>query len=183
MLSQLEEILFGEPGASIILDFIRAHHAWGVPLVFFLAFCESLAFISLLIPATIILIGVGFLVGESGIAFMPLWISATAGAFFGDWLSYWIGIRLKHRVSDYWPISRHPDLIPRGQRFFDKWGMAGVFVGRFFGPLRASIPLVAGICDMPAPRFQIANISSAILWAGGVLAPGAFGMVWLKDWL
>ncbi len=82
-----------------------------------------------------------------------------------------------------WPLSRHPDLLPRGHRFFERWGFAGVFVGRFFGPLRASIPLVAGICSMPFIRFQLANVLSAVVWAAGVLAPGAFGLNWLRGWL
>lgn len=183
MLTQLEEFIFGEGGANTIVDFIRTHSGWGVPIIFALAFAESLAFISLLVPATVILIGVGFLIGETGIAFWPIWLAAVAGAFFGDWISYWIGATLKHRVADYWPLSRHPDLLPRGHRFFERWGFAGVFVGRFFGPLRASIPLVAGICSMPFLSFQLANISSALAWSAGVLAPGAFGLNWLRAWL
>ena len=114
-----------------------------------LAFGESLAFISLLLPATVILLGVGLLIGGSGIAFWPLWCAAVVGAVLGDWLSFWIGRRLKNNVANYRPASRHPDLLPRGHRLFERWGGAGVFFGRFLGPLRASVPLVAGICEMP----------------------------------
>lgn len=46
------------------IAFIRAHEAWGAPIVLALAFGESLAFISLLLPATVILFGVGWLIGE-----------------------------------------------------------------------------------------------------------------------
>jgi len=165
------------------IAFIRAHEAWGVPLVLVLAFGESLAFISLLLPATVILLGVGFLIGESGIAFWPLWLAATVGAVLGDWLSFWIGTRLGDRVSHYWPLTRYPDLIPRGRKFFERWGGAGVFIGRFSGPLRASVPLVAGICGMRALAFQVANVTSALVWATGILAPGAFGLKWLQAWM
>lgn len=165
------------------IAFIRAHEAWGAPIVLALAFGESLAFISLLLPATVILFGVGWLIGGSGIAFWPLWCAAVVGAVLGDWLSFWIGGRLKSNVGNYWPLSRHPDLIPRGHRLFERWGVVGVFFGRFLGPLRASVPLVAGICEMPASTFQIANIASAIVWATGILAPGAFGLKWLQQWV
>ncbi|MDQ0473109.1 DedA family protein [Labrys wisconsinensis] len=164
------------------LAFVRTHEAWGLPIVFALAFGESLAFLSLLLPATVILLALGVLVGESGIAFWPLWSAAVLGAVAGDWLSFWIGLRLKHGVARYWPLSRYPDLIPRGHRFFERWGTLGVFFGRFFGPLRASVPLVAGICDMPALRFQLANVASALVWATVMLAPGAFGLKWLREW-
>lgn len=165
------------------IEVIQDHEAWGVPIVLALAFGESLAFISLLLPATVILLGVGFLIGGSGIAFWPLWCAAVVGAFLGDWLSFWIGGRLKGNAGHYWPLSRHPDLIPRGHRFFERWGTAGVFFGRFFGPLRASVPLAAGICEMPALTFQLANVSSAIVWATGILAPGAFGLKWVQAWI
>ncbi len=42
-------------------------------------------------------------------------------------------------------------------------------IGRFFGPVRATVPLVAGMMGMHRRRFQIANILSAIIWAPVVL--------------
>ena len=44
--------------------------------------------------------------------------------------------------------------------------------GRFFGPLRAAVPLVAGIFGMPFWPFQIANFGSALLWAAVLLKLG-----------
>jgi membrane protein DedA with SNARE-associated domain len=64
-----------------------------------------------------------------------------------------------------WPLNKYPDLIPRGHAFFDRWGTWAIVLGRFSGPLRASVPIVAGIVQMPALLFQIANWSSALVWA------------------
>src|SRR5882672_9506987 len=155
-----------------IADFARAHAAWAPPIVFALAFGESLAFISLLVPAWGALVAIGALTGSTGISFLPVWIAAALGAALGDWLSYWIGLKLEHSVQHIWPLSRHPDLIPRGERFVKKWGALGIFIGRFFGPLRASVPLVAGIFAMPYWRFQLANFSSAFVWAAVLLTLG-----------
>jgi membrane protein DedA with SNARE-associated domain len=63
--------------------------------------------------------------------------------------------------------------------FFKRWGVLAVIVGRFFGPLRAAVPITAGLYGMPWLKFQIANVVSAIIWATGILAPGAVGMRWL----
>ena len=71
-----------------------------------------------------------------------------------------------------WPLSRHPTLIPRGEAFVKKWGVLGIFIARFSGPLRASVPLVAGIFEMPYWRFQFANFASAFLWAAVLLLLG-----------
>ena len=83
---------------TLITDFTREHEVWAWPIIFFLAFGESLAFLSLLLPATVILLGLGALIGESEIAFFPIWIAAALGAFFGDWVSYWFGFHYKDKV-------------------------------------------------------------------------------------
>ena len=158
--------------AQQVVEFVRANESWALPIVFALAFGESLAFISLLIPAWGALVAIGALLGSSGISFWPIWIAASLGAAFGDWLSYWIGLKLEYSVQHVWPLSRHPNLIPRGEAFMKKWGIPGIFIGRFFGPLRASVPLIAGIFEMPFWRFQFANFSSALVWAAVLLTLG-----------
>lgn len=155
-----------------IVAFARENAAWAPAIMFVLAFGESLAFVSLLLPAWGALVALGALIGTSGISFWPVWVAAALGAGFGDWLSYWIGQKLEYRVQHIWPLSRHPDLIPRGERFMRKWGVPGIFIGRFFGPLRASVPLIAGIFEMPFWTFQLANFASAFVWAAVLLTLG-----------
>jgi membrane protein DedA with SNARE-associated domain len=161
-----------EAYAHQLVEFVRLHEVWAAPIVFALAFGESLAFISLLIPAWGALVAIGALIGPSGINFWPVWVAGALGAALGDWLSYWIGVKLGPPVAHVWPLSRHPDLLPRGERFMTRWGMLGIFIGRFFGPLRAAVPLVAGIFAMPFWRFQFANFTSAFVWAAVLLTLG-----------
>jgi len=165
-----------------VVAFARDHSEWAAPIVFGLAFGESLAFISLLIPAWAALVAMGALIKTGGLSFWPVWIAGALGAATGDWLSYWIGLKLEYSVQHIWPLSRHPDLIPRGERFVKRWGILGIFIGRFFGPLRASVPLVAGIFEMPYWRFQLANFSSAFVWAAVLLTIGD-GISSLVKWL
>src|SRR5262245_37599005 len=164
-----------EESARTIIDCVRAHEAWAAPIVFALAFGESLAFISLLLPAWAALVGIGALLGAGGIDFVPVWIAGSIGAALGDWLSYWIGTKFKSSLAGVWPLSRHPDLLPRGEAFIRRWGALAIFIGRFSGPLRASVPLVAGIFAMPYWTFQLANFTSAFVWAGVLLLLGDVG--------
>ncbi len=155
-----------------IVAFVRAHQDWAVPVTLLLAFGESLAVISLLLPATAILAAMGGLMGVLGLPLGPMIAAAAVGAFLGDWLSYSVGYRFRDTIGGMWPLSRHPDLLTRAAGLFARWGIFGVFLGRFLGPLRASVPLVAGMSAMPWLPFQAANIASAIVWAVGLLAPG-----------
>lgn len=165
--------------ARDVIDFVRVHQAWGPPIVFALAFGESLAFVSLFIPAWAILVGIGALINASGIPFWPILVAAALGAAAGDWLSYWIGFKFKEPIAHVWPLSKYPDLLPRGHAFMEHWGIPGIFIGRFFGPLRASVPLIAGIVEMPYWYFQFANITSAFVWAWVLLIFGDFGFdIW-----
>jgi membrane protein DedA with SNARE-associated domain len=172
-----------ESYTEALVDFIRVHEVWAGPIVGALAFAESLAFISLLVPAWSILIAIGALIGGSGISFWPILVAGAVGAALGDWLSYWVGLKLGPAVANIWPLSRHPDLIPRGERFVKRWGPLAIFIGRFFGPLRASVPLAAGIFAMPFWPFQAANFSSAFVWAAMLLTIGdgiakIFEVIW-----
>jgi membrane protein DedA with SNARE-associated domain len=161
-----------EAHAQHVVEFVRVHEAWAAPVVFALAFGESLAFISLLIPAWAALVGIGVLISSGNLNFWPVWVAGSVGAALGDWLSYWIGVKLGPPVAHMWPLSRHPELLPKGEAFVKRWGVLAIFIGRFFGPLRASVPLVAGIFRMPPWQFQIANFSSAFLWAAVLLTLG-----------
>lgn len=166
-----------------LIEYVRIHSAWAAPIVFLLAFAESLAFLSLFIPAWGALVAIGTLISAGGISFWPVWIAGAVGAALGDWLSFWIGDKFKHRVFHMWPLSKYPDMLPRAEAFVAKWGVLGIFIGRFSGPLRASVPLVAGIFEMPYWRFQLANFTSAFLWAGVLLLFGdvvATSITWLS---
>jgi membrane protein DedA with SNARE-associated domain len=163
------------------IAFVEDHRAWTVPIVFVLAFCESFAFVSLLVPATAVLLGLGGLIAAAQFSFWPIWAAAVLGAIGGDWLAYWLALVFKDRMLQTWPLVRHPDLVARSVTFFNKWGMLAVFIGRFFGPLRAVVPLIAGLNAMPWLNFQIANVASAMLWAAGILLPGFVGVRWLME--
>ena len=112
--------------AHDLIAFVRLHQAWAAPLVLVLAFGESLAVISLLVPAWGVLVAIGAMLGPGGIDFWPVWVAGAVGAALGDWLSYWIGFTFKDRVATFWPLSRYPDLLPRGAAFeVDAIGVLG----------------------------------------------------------
>ena len=93
----------------------------------------------------------------------------------GDWVSYSIGHHYKEHALAIWPISRFPEQMEKALAFFRRWGIWAIFIGRFTGPLRATVPIVAGISQMTFWPFQISNVSSALLWSAVLIALGAVG--------
>jgi membrane protein DedA with SNARE-associated domain len=167
-----------------ILEFIKLHQAWAAPIVFALAFAESLAFLSFLVPAWAVLVGIGAMMKTAEVAFFPVLLAGALGAALGDWLSYWIGYTCKDRIAQMRPFSTHPNRLAGGEAFIRKWGALAIFIGRFSGPLRASVPIVAGMLGMPQKTFQIANFTSALIWVAVLLELGDVGALtwgWLRD--
>lgn len=164
---------------ELIVAFVREHETWAAPIAFGVAFLESFCFLSIIWPGTAILIAISGLLAAGGVGIDVLWpaiIAAGVGGAAGYAVSYWIGLYYKDDIKTIWPFNRSPETLERGQRFFEKWGALGVFLGHFFGPVRAVIPVIAGMYAVPQWQFQLANITSAFLWAAGVIAPGYFGM-------
>jgi len=168
-----------------VLALVRDHPTWAAAVVFVLAFAESLAFVSLVFPAWgILFLVVGpALATTSSFHFLLIATAAAVGAALGDWLSYWLGYHYHTQVQQMWPLRNHPQLIEQGRIFFKKWGAWAIVIARFLGPLRASVPIVAGISEMPWLTFQLANWVSAFVWAVGLLSLGKYGMEWLIHWL
>jgi membrane protein DedA with SNARE-associated domain len=155
---------------------IAQHPHFAGLAVFLIALAESLAVVGLLVPGVAMMFAAGALVGAGALAFEPICAYAVAGAIAGDGLSFWLGWHYRHRLNSLWPFTRHPGMIDGGVAFFRRYGGRSVLFGRFVGPVRAVIPLVAGMLAMPVRRFIAINVLSALLWGPAYLLPGmAFG--------
>jgi membrane protein DedA with SNARE-associated domain len=146
-------------------------------MMFITAFGESFVFVSLLFPGTTIMVAAGLLVPSGTLHLFPLLSGAISGAVLGDAISWWLGGHYGYLLTNRWPFTRNPQLLVRSKQFFVRFGTASVFVGRFFGPFRASIPLVAGFMKMPSLQFWAANIASAVIWAPALLVPGSLAIL------
>ncbi|MCE9665123.1 bifunctional DedA family/phosphatase PAP2 family protein [Halomonas sp. M5N1S17] len=151
-------------------------------LLFFIgliALLESLALVGLLLPGVILITAAASLAGHQDMAISTILLAAFAGAVIGDGLSFILGYTQRERVTRLWPFSRHPEWLARGARFFQRYGSLSVFFGRFVGPVRPVIPLIAGMLHMSPRAFIWANLASAALWAPAYVLPGyLLGQTW-----
>ncbi len=152
--------------------FLALHPYLAYAAAFLAALLEAVPVAGVVVPGSVIIIGLGALVPIGVIDLWPAVISAVAGAVAGDGVSYWLGRRYQRQILTRWPFSRYKFLESRSEAFFQAHGAKSVFLGRFIPALRAFIPLFAGIMRMPAGRFYSYNILSAFLWAPAHIIPG-----------
>lgn len=169
--------------AHTVLTLIKTHPDLAALLIGLTAFGESFAVVSFLIPGTTILVAAGTLVTTGVVDPVSVGVAAAIGAILGDAISYWIGLKFGLALPNHWPFKKHQATLDRGVRFFERFGWASIFIGRFFGPLRAFVPLVAGMCRMPVLPFYTANVLSAVIWAPALLFSGyLIGIVFQSGW-
>jgi undecaprenyl-diphosphatase len=155
-----------------LLVWINTHPQHAGWVIFLIALAESLAIVGILVPGVVILLGAGTLIGNGTLDFWPMMAWAVAGAIIGDAISFQLGRHFESASKHLSWFEKHPEHLEKGHAFFEKWGELSVIIGRFFGPIRAIIPLIAGLMGMKPARFYAANIFSALLWAPAYLAPG-----------
>lgn len=148
---------------DLLLNLLKEFAWLGNWLFFALAFIESAPFVGVFIPgATLISIG-GFLASQGYLSTWDIIIFATLGAIIGDFFSYslgrWGGSWIKNKQKN------NSSMISHGEVFFRRHGNKSIFLGRFFGPVRAIIPFIAGLSKMRRKPFIFWNILSAIGWA------------------
>src|SRR5262249_40611463 len=155
-----------------LIEFVAAYPHVAYGLVFLAALSEALPVIGVVVPGSVIILAVSALVPTGAVALWPLLVWATIGAIVGDGFSYWLGRRYERDILLRWPFSRYPQVAVQSEAFFQQHGGKSVFLGRFIPALRAFVPLFAGILHMPARRFYISNVLSALCWAPAHIFPG-----------
>ena len=156
--------------------FVEQHQFWAGAVVGGLAFLESLVLIGAFIPATALMLACGGLIAAGILDPVSTIACCVVGAVAGDAVSFFVGQRLAGKKLSP-QLMRFRRQVARARFYTRRYGALTIFAGRFFGPLRAFVPTVAGMLKMNPRTFQIANVLSALVWAPLMLAPGYFGVL------
>ncbi len=155
-----------------LLDWLNLHQQWVAATILLIAFLESLALAGVVIPGVLLLFGASAIAGSGALGIWPTLGCAFVGAVLGDCISFFLGKRLKQHIKQLWPFRNYPEWIQNGESFFARHGGKSIVIGRFVGPIRPVIPLVAGMLDMKSSRFVSINLCSALAWAPTYIIPG-----------
>ena len=151
---------------------LESNSDWLGPSIALVAFVESLAAVGIIVPGVAILFALGALAGSGLLDPVSMFLWAFVGAVLGDGVSFQVGRYFHEGVRSCWPFNNHPEWLDRGEVFFRDYGGLSIAIGRFVGPIRPVIPVVAGMMKMTPARFYIINILSSVPWALVYLTPG-----------
>jgi len=155
-----------------LMAWLGDHSQWLGPAIFLIALIESLAVAGLLVPGVVLLVAVTAMAGSGNLDIFAALTWAFAGAVCGDLLSFALGRVFHQDIKRLAMFRRNPQWIEGGEAFFRRYGILSVIIGRFVGPVRPVIPMVAGMLDMPVLRFVLVNLLSALAWAPVYVLPG-----------
>jgi membrane protein DedA with SNARE-associated domain len=133
------------------------------------------------IPSEFIIPFAGYLAWQGEMNLVAVILVGTAGAAIGNTVAYFIGYRVGRPL-----ISRYGKYILLGEkdlalaeRWFAKYGDAGVLLGHAVPGVRSFISFPAGIGRMRLGRFVLFSTVGALIWTS-VLAVA--GYVLLEEW-
>jgi membrane protein DedA with SNARE-associated domain len=158
---------------------------YGYVLVFIVVLLNN---VGVPLPGETILLGAGFILGQTAGSLWPPMVAGTAAAFLGGLVAFWLGRRLGHGSLEkiHW-LHLTSEKLRWPQRSFDRHGAKAVFIARFiaiFPPIAAN--LLAGMTKMSWRLFLFFNLTgSAASTVIYILIGYFFGKQWkqLLAWL
>lgn len=157
-----------------IIHLVDATHYWGV------AFLMLLETLFPPIPSEVIMTVAGVSAARGNMNFAGVVASGTAGAMLGNWLWFWLAMkvgetRLRHFVDRYgrWlTLDWHE--VDRGDAMFRKHGSVIVLVARMLPTFRSLISIPAGLFGMSHGRFLIFSTIGTAGWSAALAGAGYF---------
>ena len=104
-------------------------------------------------------------------------VASTLGGEFGFALGRQGGRPLIERYRHVFSIRA--ETVERGDRLFERYGAATVFLARFLFGMRVVASLLAGALHMPWRKFVVFNFLGAAVWVTAICSAGyLFGGHW-----
>ena len=149
---------------ALLEHFITQSTVYSLMAVVLVAFLESLALVGLILPGTVLMAGLGALIGSGELSFWHAWLAGIVGCLLGDWISFWLGWRFKKPLHRWSFLKKNKALLDKTEHALHQHSMFTILVGRFVGPTRPLVPMVAGMLDLPVAKFITPNIIGCLLW-------------------
>jgi membrane protein DedA with SNARE-associated domain len=157
-----------------IIDLVNATGYWGV------AFLMLLETVFPPVPSEVIMTVAGLSASRGNMTLTGVVASGTAGAMLGNFLWYWLAIKIgEKRLHGF--IDRHGRWltldwheVERGHLLFRKHGSIIVLVARMLPTFRSLISVPAGLFKMSLRRFLVFSTIGTAGWSAALAGAGYF---------
>ena len=157
------------------LGTLLAQYGTYVYLVLFaIVFCETGLVVLFFFPGDTLLFIAGAFCATGQMSYPLLMALLMAAAILGNTANYFIGEAVGHRMFTHNYRWLNKDALTRTHNFFEKHGGKTIILARFVPVVRTFAPFVAGVSDMTHARFQLYNVTGAVLWVASLVTGGYF---------
>jgi membrane-associated protein len=155
-------------------DLLATYGVYVYAVLFAIVFCETGLVVLFFFPGDTLLFIAGAFCATGEMSYPLLMLMLIIAAVTGNTLNYYIGGAIGHRVFTHNYRWLNKDAMQRTHDFFEKHGGKTIILARFVPVVRTFAPFVAGVSDMTHTRFQMFNITGAVLWVAGLVTAGYF---------
>jgi membrane-associated protein len=159
---------------EILLNSEKLIHYGGLALLLIVIFAETGLIIGFIFPGDALLFTAGLLCGSDLAVNIWLLVPAVAlAAFTGNITGYYtgkiFGQRLLLKKDTFFFKQRHFD---NSRAYYEKYGGVALIAGRFMPVIRTFVPILAGTIGINFWKFNLYNITGAVLWSGTLIPLG-----------
>jgi membrane-associated protein len=164
---------------DIILNFdkylpqiLNEYGTWTYVILFLILFCETGLVITPYLPGDSLLFVAGALAGAG---YLNIWVLLGVlilAAVLGDTVNYWIGFIFEMRVLEWRFSPVRKEHLDETHQYFTKYGGFTIVIARFIPFIRTFAPFLAGVGEMPYPRFLSYNVLGGLAWVTLFLSVG-----------
>ncbi len=155
-----------------LTGWLTAQPEWLGLAIFLTACVECVAVLGVLLPGGVLMFAFAAMAGSGALPLGQTLLLGYLGGLLGDALSYFLGRHFHEGIRRLPVLRHHPEWLIGAEVYFQRYGIASLLVGRYIGPLRPMLPMIAGMLDMPLLRFVSVSLLAAAGWATVYLLPG-----------
>jgi len=153
---------------------VEQYGAWVYLVLFLIIFAETGLVVVPFLPGDSLLFIAGAFGATGNLDPVLLGALLIVAAVTGNTVNYAIGRYIGPRVFTMNVRFLDRAALLRTHLFYEKHGGKTIVMSRFLPVFRTFAPFVAGVADMNLLRFQLFNVSGAVLWVAGLVTAGYF---------
>lgn len=157
-----------------LAELIAQFGGWTYGILFVIIFCETGLVITPFLPGDSLLFAAGAFAGLGSLNPAGLFLLLFAASLAGDSTNYWIGRYIGPRAFGGTIRFLKVEYLDRTRDFYARHGPRTVILARFLPIVRTFAPFVAGVGQMPYPRFLTFSLAGSTAWVGLFVGAGYF---------